>query len=231
MTEAPRDGSDFCCSLSATLIARVARVCGGEAVGRLLREAGSPRTVEYLTDIANWFSYDEAIALFEAGRAITGEEDFARNVGADAVKALGSSMTAATLRALGSPEALLGQMAVAAHRFSTVAALEAVEVRPGHAEIRATANPGFSRHPLHCAWTAGLLSTTSELFGFEPATIEHDVCQARGDAECRYRITWAAGDDPEGPDAASEPLLAVPGDLDKDLAVAAALLAPGDIDQ
>src|SRR4051812_48065225 len=76
--DAASDGNDFCCSLTATLIARVKRVAGAEAVGQLLREARSARTVEYLTDIANWLSYDEVIALLEAGRAITGDRDFAR---------------------------------------------------------------------------------------------------------------------------------------------------------
>src|SRR5947209_5240554 len=152
ISEAMSDGQGhhFCCSLTATLIARVKRVAGAEAVASLLREARSTRSVEFLTDIANWISYDEAIALLEAGEHVTGDPDFARHVGSDAVRALGSSMTAGTLRALGSPEALLGQMAVASHRFSTVASLEALEVSPGHARIRAVANPGFIRHRLHC---------------------------------------------------------------------------------
>src|SRR4051794_17954535 len=218
-------GNHFCCSLTATLIARVKRVAGPDAVARLLDEAGSTRTVEFLTNIANWLSYDEVIDLLQAGQAVTEDPDFARHVGADAVRALGSSMTAAALRSLGSPEALLGQMAVASNRFSTVSTLEALEVGPGHARIRAVANPGHIRHRLHCDWTAGLLGTTSELFGNEPATVEHEACQADGDGECRYRLAWTSAGSGDDPVALRRQLEAMSERLENVFATAADLIA------
>src|SRR5881398_757522 len=56
-------GNHFSCSMTAVLVARVAAFGGEPAVARLLREAGSPRSAEYLCDIANWISYDELLAL------------------------------------------------------------------------------------------------------------------------------------------------------------------------
>src|SRR5205807_10672618 len=193
------------------------------------------RRVEFRPDRPNWISYAGAIALLEAGGHVTGDPDFARHVGSDAVRALGSSMTAGTLRALGSPEALLGQMAVASHRFSTVASLEALEVSPGHARIRAVANPGFIRHRLHCDWADGLLGTTTELFGYAPATVEHEACQARGDAECRYRLSWdtdAAQADPEEQIATlRRQLKSLSERLENVFATASDLIASGDLDE
>jgi len=46
----------FSCSLSAVMIARVHDYGGQEAVARLLREAESPRSIEYLIDTGNWIS-------------------------------------------------------------------------------------------------------------------------------------------------------------------------------
>ena len=49
--------------MSAVLIARVRAHGGDSAVAELLGLAGSDRSVQYLTDIANWISFDEGVAL------------------------------------------------------------------------------------------------------------------------------------------------------------------------
>src|SRR5690242_14784937 len=191
----PTDGdAHFSCALTAVLINRVRRVDGDGAVAALLREAGSSRTVEELEDIGNWVSYDEAVALWNAGITVTGDEHFARHIGEDTVKRLAGSSNSAVLRGLGSPEDLLRRVPVAAQRFSIAATLEAVEVRPGYAEIRAFANPGFTRHRRHCEWTAGLLAQATLLFGLPPARVEEEACQADGAPSCRYRVTWEPAD-------------------------------------
>jgi diguanylate cyclase (GGDEF)-like protein len=172
------------------LLARVARINGEGAIERLLGEASCERTAAYLGDIANWISYREMIGLWEAAATVTGEPEIARHAGEDAVRQLGSSATSVVLRGLGSPEELLRQVGTASRRFSTVAELETVEVRPGFAEVRASANPGFVRHPLHCEWTRGMLSQCTVLFGLEPANVEHSICQGAGAADCRYLISW-----------------------------------------
>src|SRR5947209_14037457 len=196
-------GDDFSCSLTAVLVNRVRRQAGEMGVERLLRDSGSPRTLDYVEDIGNWVSYDEAVALWEVGQAVTQDPLFARHVGGDAVRVLGSSSLSTMLRSLGSPEELVRKLAVASHRFSTAADLEAVEVRPGYAEIRATARKGLPRHSLHCQWTTGLLSTTTELFGLPPADVQEEACAAQGAEHCHYRITWA-GDERDAPDPAEE---------------------------
>jgi diguanylate cyclase (GGDEF)-like protein len=230
-------GNHFSCSLTATLLARVRRVAGEEAVPRLLRAASSRRTVEYLVDIGNWVSYNEAIALWEAGTAITQDPEFARHVGEDTVRVLGSSSTATVLRSLGSPEKLIEQMAVATRRFSTVNNLETLEARPGYAEIRAEAVEGFPRHPRHCDWTSGLLTQTTALFGLTPATIEHQPgqCQALGADACLYRLRWQTGaehevDPDEQIDSLKKQLAALSERLENVFATASDLIASGDLD-
>ena len=193
-TAAPgADGHHFSCSLTAVLLARVQAFGGDEAVGRMLREAGSVRTPAYLTDIANWISFDEALALWSAGASVTRHPQFARAVGEDAARRLNASPVAALLRSLGSPEAVYAQIALTAAKFTVVTTMEAVDVGTGRAVIEARAVPGFARSADHCAWTCGLLTQPTVLFGLAPATVAHDQCEALGAQSCRYTITWQAG--------------------------------------
>jgi diguanylate cyclase (GGDEF)-like protein len=183
-------GSHFSCSLTAVLLARVHAHGGAPAVADLLRQAQSPRTPEYLSEIGNWVSYDEVIALLAAGARVTHHPQFARAVGEDAARRLNGSPVAALLRSLGSPEEVYRQLALAASKFSIVSRLEVVDVGPGFAEIVATAVEGFPRNVDHCAWTCGLMTQPTALFGLPPATIEHDECEALGADCCRYRVIW-----------------------------------------
>ncbi|HEX8977201.1 MAG TPA: sensor domain-containing diguanylate cyclase [Solirubrobacteraceae bacterium] len=185
-------GQHFSCSLSAVLLARVHDYGGDPAVAEVLDRAGARRPLAELTDIANWISYDEAVALWRAGAAVTHHPHFARAVGEDAAQRLNSSPVAALLRSLGSPEAVYGQITTTSAKYSTVARLEAVDSGPGFAHIRAVAVEGFERSPEHCEWTCGLLSQPAMLFGLPPATVEHERCAAFGAPACEYRVTWSA---------------------------------------
>lgn len=187
-----RAGRHLSCSLSAVLLARVRDYGGDPAVAEVLERAGVHRSPAELTDITNWISYDEAVALWRAGAAVTHHPHFARAVGEDAARRLNSSPVAALLRSLGSPEAVYGQIATVSAKYSTVARLEAVDSGPGFAHIRAVAAGGFERSPEHCEWTCGLLSQPAMLFGLPAATVEHERCAAFGAPACEYRVTWSA---------------------------------------
>jgi diguanylate cyclase (GGDEF)-like protein len=193
-------GNHFSCSLSAVLLARVHACGGGAAVAELLETAGSTRSVDYLKDIGNWISYDEAVALWQAGAHVTHHPQFARAVGEDAARRLASSAVATMLRSLGSPEEVLKQVATSSTKFSVATVLETALVGEGFVDIVATPVEGFPRSPDHCAWTAGLLSTTTILFGLPPAKVEHEECAAFGAPVCRYRVRWA----PDESDASLE---------------------------
>jgi diguanylate cyclase (GGDEF)-like protein len=195
-TAAPGDeGHHFSCSLTAVLLARVHGFGGDEAVARLLREAGSRRSPEYLSDIANWISFDEAVALWSAGAAITRHPQFARAVGEDAARHLNASPVAALLRSLGSPEAIYGQIALTTAKFNVATTMEALDVASGRAVLEARSVPGFPRSIDHCAWTCGLLTQPTVLFGLPPATVAHEQCEALGAESCRYTITWPVDDE------------------------------------
>jgi diguanylate cyclase (GGDEF)-like protein len=177
--------------MTAVLLAKVQAFGGARAVAEVLEAAGSRRSVEYLSDIVNWISYDEAIALLRAGGRVTRHPQFARLAGEDAARRLNGSPIAALFRSLGSPENVYRQIATSSTKYSIVTELETVDVGPGFAEIIAVAVEGFPRHADHCAWTCGLLTQPTILFGLPPASVEHDQCAALGAPHCRYRVTWA----------------------------------------
>jgi diguanylate cyclase (GGDEF)-like protein len=230
------DGAHFSCSLTAVLLARVHAFGGDEAVVRLLRESGVRRTPEYLQELGNWVSYDEAVALWRTGVSVTMDPQFARRLGEDAAERLKASPVAALLRSLGSPEEVYRQIATTASKFSTTAAGEAVQVGPGYAEIRFVPNAGFPRDANHCAWTAGLLSQTPVLFGLAPSLVEHDRCAALGAADCTYRVIWdaasaaEAAESPAQTAALKQQLAAMTERLQSMFATASDLIAAGDLD-
>src|SRR3979411_2994615 len=181
-TPAP-PGSHFSCSMTALLLARVRESGGEQAVAELLRAAGSERTPAFLLDTANWVSYDEAVALWQAGAWITHHPQFARAVGEDAAKKLNASPVAALFRSLGSPENVYRQITTSSTKYSVVIRMDAVAVGPGFAEIVAVPVDGFPRDPNHCAWTTGMLSQPTLLFGLPQATAPDERCYGRGAAE------------------------------------------------
>jgi diguanylate cyclase (GGDEF)-like protein len=189
------EGNHFSCAMTAVLIARVHAFGGEEAVAELLEVAGSRRSAEYLVDIANWVSYDEAVQLWEGGARVTHHPQFPRAVGEETARRLNGSPVAALFRSLGSPENVYRQIATSSTKYSVVTKLETVAVGEGFAEIVATAVDGFPRNANHCAWTCGLLTQPTLLFGLPAAEVEHERCAALGAPDCRYRVTWRTTND------------------------------------
>jgi diguanylate cyclase (GGDEF)-like protein len=182
----------LCCTMTSVLL-RLVRDAGGEvAVTALLERSGAKHDAPYLENIDNWISLDEACALLGAGAVQTGDAKFARRVGEETLNQHAGTQAATLLRSLGSVEAILHVVAQSAAKVSTVSEMDAAEVRPGHAVIRAMARGGITRRPVHCEWTAGLLSGTPILFGLPLAQVEETECQARGDAHCSYTLSWDA---------------------------------------
>jgi diguanylate cyclase (GGDEF)-like protein len=206
-------GNHFSCSVSAVLLAEVSSLGGEDAVAELLRLARSTRTSEYLSDLTNWISYDEAVALLRAGAQVTHNPQVLKLAGQRAARRLSSSPVAALLRSLGSAENIYRQIATGATKFSTVIRLEALDARPGYAELIATPVEGFPRSREHCEWTVGMLSGAPNLFGLPTASVEHDQCAALGAPHCLYRISWGAERSQPAGDSGEE-LLALRHQLD-----------------
>jgi diguanylate cyclase (GGDEF)-like protein len=183
----------ICCTMTDVLLGLVRDAGGDGAVASLLERAGAKHSAAYLEKVENWISLDEASALLEAGAVQTGEPAFARRVGESTLRQHAGTQVATLLRSLGSLEAVLKVIAQTTPKLSTVTRIDATDVRPGRAVIRAVAIDGSTRRLSHCEWTAGLLAGTPILFGLPLASIEETECQARGGECCSYTVCWDAG--------------------------------------
>jgi diguanylate cyclase (GGDEF)-like protein len=143
---------------------------------------------------------------------------------------------ATLLRSLGSPEAIFAQLASAVTKFSTVTEMEPLEAGPGTAAALKRTRPGFAPHRLMCDYVLGMLSQPPVLFGLPAAAVVETQCQLRGDAACRYDVTWdadmaAKAADPQQLITALEAQVAAMADrLENVYAVARDLIAPADLD-
>jgi diguanylate cyclase (GGDEF)-like protein len=240
LSDAPdTDERHICCTMSSVVL-RLVRAAGGEsAVAQLMSEAGSRRDAAFLEHVDNWISLDEAVALLTAASLITGDNGFARRVGEEAVNQLAGTQVATLLRSLGSPEAVMRGITVTATKFSGITDLDAVDARPGWAEITSTPRQGFGgrgyvRHPVMCEWTKGLLSQPTVLFGLPPARVEESECQTQGAPCCRYIVSWdaelASADAEERVTALEAQMVAMSKRLDSAFATASELVSPDDLD-
>ena|GEM_PF-827519 len=196
-------------STTGIVLRYLRRVAGDDAVDECVRLAGDTRPIDEIESVDSWSSYDQAVALLEAARTITGDPSVARRIGEEMLRQYMGTEVAALLRSLGSPGALIENIASTVAKFSTVTQMEAVEVTEHHGVVDAN-TVSVVRHPLFCDYTIGLLSQATVLFGMEPASVRELRCQTRGDDRCRYEIDWTPGApaDPERRIASLEAQLA-----------------------
>ena len=185
-------------STTAVICRYVERISGADGVRTMLALAGDARSLEEITSLSGWSSYQQACALFEAAREVTGDRQVGFRIGEEMLRQHAGTEVAALLRSLGSPGELLRNVAATGSKYSTVTRLDAVRVDERSATVTGEALAGFTRHRLLCDFTAGLLSQASALFGFAPAVVEEVECQLHGAARCVYEVSWdgeASADD------------------------------------
>jgi diguanylate cyclase (GGDEF)-like protein len=234
-TPVAESAKHLCCSMTSVLLRLVRERRGETGVAALLGEAATTHDAAYLENLENWISLDEACALLAAGARITGEDTFARQVGAEMLRQHAGTQVATMMRSLGSPEAIYEAVAQASSNVSTVTELKALDKGPGVAVVSAIAREGFTRRRLHCDWTTGLLSGPPILFGLPPARVHETECQARGDARCLYEVSWnaelASAEPQERITAMEAQLVAMSQRLQSAYATASDLVSTEDLDK
>jgi diguanylate cyclase (GGDEF)-like protein len=163
---------------------------GDQAVAALLESAGETRSLDELLDEHGWSSYEQKIRLFRAAVEVLGDPGAVRRIGQSMLRSRIALPLLVLLRALGSPEQVLRNVAKANSRFSTNSTVQALEIGNGHAVVAYRLHEGYVPDPLDCQYTEGLLSLVPEVFGLPPATVRHNECQVHGAPACLYRVRW-----------------------------------------
>lgn len=190
------DGRHATGDTTRIIVSHVRARGGDEAVSRMLHAAGEQRSALDLEQDTCWSSYEQARALLESAVDVLGDPHTFRDlseledVDRHPAGRVGGETTG-VFQSLGSPAEIFEHIELAAARYFTVVAMEAVEVTDGFAVVTATGTDAFPRYQALCDLTAGLLASAPILFGFEPATVVEEACETRGDDRCVYRISWA----------------------------------------
>ena len=173
------------------LVVRYVRETLGEAGTReLLELAGSHRSADELSETTTWSSLDEWLGLLDAAERLTGDRDVGIPIGAQLLAQYSGTEVAALLRSLGSPGEVLRNVAITAAKYTTISVMEALEVEETRALICARNTNGQRRTRQSCNVTVGVLTQAPPLFGMAPARVEQLECEAEGDDQCLYRVTW-----------------------------------------
>ena len=108
---------------------------GDQAVAALLESAGETRSLDELLDEHGWSSYEQRIRLFRAAVEVLGDPGAVRRIGQSMLRSRIALPLVVLLRALGSPEQVLRNVAKANSRFSTNSTVQALEIGNGHAVV------------------------------------------------------------------------------------------------
>ena len=91
--------------------------------------------MEELLDEHGWSSYEQKVRLVRAAVAVLGDPGAVRKIGQFMLRSRIALPLLVLLRALGSPEQVLRNVAKANSRFSTNSTVQALEVGNGHAIV------------------------------------------------------------------------------------------------
>lgn len=178
---------------SRLILAYVEREAGGQAVERMLARAGLSDVEERLRDENHWFSYETKLALWSAAEEVLDDPEIAERVGASVLDLSVGGGLKHTLRALGTPAFVYGNVVRANAKFNWAHQLVVIEKGDARVRMRYTDVAGVGYHRYDCAYTKGLLTTVPQLFGLPPAHVEHPVCGAHGGSCCEFDVRWSNG--------------------------------------
>jgi diguanylate cyclase (GGDEF)-like protein len=178
---------------SRLILTYVERQAGAQAAKRMLALAGLTNAEERLRDENHWFSYDTKLALWNAAEEVLGDPEIAEHVGAAVLDLSVAMGLKHTLRALGTPGFVYGNVVRANAKFNWAHQLVVLDRSAARVRMRYTDVSGVGYHRHDCGYTMGLLATVPQLFGLPLAHVTHPLCGARGDECCEFDVRWTAG--------------------------------------
>jgi diguanylate cyclase (GGDEF)-like protein len=194
----PIEGADFSGLNTRVIVEHLRDHMPPGTLESVLETAGERRPLEVLLDDTSWSSYHQLRCLLEATGAAMGGPRSLAPIGRDASMISDSAPDVIeAVRALGSPDALYAATTEGGDgglvRIGTSGGWQV-----GHRDWILTQQffDGFEALPEFCSLLSGLLSTPPRLFGYPPADVVEEQCQAEGATECRFRVRWEEIDDP-----------------------------------
>lgn len=190
---------------SGLILTYVEREAGGQAAKQVLAGAGLAHDEVQLRDENHWFSYETKLALWAAAEEVLGDHHVAQHVGEAALDLSVAAGLKRTLRALGSPGFVYGNVVRANAKFNWAHQLVVLDSASEHVRMRYTDLAGVGYHRYDCEYTTGLLAMVPQLFGLPLARVVQPVCGARGDSCCEFEVRWSTGTQDSGAPPSGSP--------------------------
>ncbi len=165
---------------------------GDGAVRALLATVGLPQTL--VDDDSAWLSLATTRRTLAALATALGEDALAsRGAWMTHPETLGAYVR--MLRVSSVPEDAYRYLAANSAESTRVGAYELVQLERGRCEVVYRPRPELESEQsdlLLCQTRLAELASVPRIWGLADASIEHDLCLAKGGSECRYRVRWAA---------------------------------------
>lgn len=159
-------------------------------VNQLLEAAGMER--HQVEDQGHWFSQEQINRFHTQLDELIWNKNIAREAGmfASSPESLGSARL--LVLSLLSPSKACELFSRAAARFSRAATYESRKLSSQRTEITVTPKPGVEEEPFQCENRLGYLVAMARSLRLLAPAIEHPECRFRGDARCRYVVSWSS---------------------------------------
>ena len=195
MTQVEDEGRHVSHTLIRMALEHAEAVAGPGAIGRILDQVGETRPAEVMVEDSGWSSYTQFRALLEATAVeLGGIEPLTRADESGDVTS--GSMPSATemLQLMGSPHALLADLAGDNNPLVTFIHIQGAQTGPSEWLIEVDTRDGFPPFEEFCALTVGVYRMLPLLFGYTEISVVEETCVHRGDDRCRFRIGWEETD-------------------------------------
>ncbi len=166
---------------------------GRAAAAEVVERSAIDLTFEQVHEPDRWFSAAEVRALAVASAEVCGDPEVGRRAGERLLLDSFAAGASDFIIARGSVEAAMKTIVALGTKMSTGAKFRVVSSRVGEVIVEGSRRAVGPDHGFFCSFTSGYYSMVPSLFGGFGRVAE-PVCQARGDATCRYHLTWS--DDP-----------------------------------
>lgn len=165
----------------------LAQTLPGDAVDRLLHEAGESRSLDELADITSWSSYGQFRRLLEARSRVDTTNLYERtDVLAEWMRHWELTQSVQTLS---SPGELIA-VGAESNSLMPIRRYDKKEVASNEWTIREWFEEGYEPFTEFCDFIKVQYALIPVVFGLPPGEVIEEECQCRGAAACMFRMRW-----------------------------------------
>jgi hypothetical protein len=145
-----------------------------------------------IADQGHWFSQDQIDRFHAIVSKKTNNENISREAGRYAASPEAIGTLHQVVLGLIDPAKVYERIGNETARFTRSSVYESERLGSNTIEIRVTPRKGTDEKPFQCENRIGFWEAIAMLFDSRLVRIEHPQCMFKGDAICRYIITWEA---------------------------------------